>query len=154
MSLKKILSIFSSKPQPPATPAAGRGYAFGGTGDWEDVGEAGSFRMMSPDADGMLFEISLKEQPRSEPLEEANERVNFFNNRVEEGQQGRPRKVFGPGWEGLLQSQYTRQGGHEFQLVVKTGRNTLVFYLGSPPGLEQDGLKKLELVILSLTVDG
>ncbi len=100
----------------------------------------------------MLMELVLKDQPQSETLEDANERVNFFNQRVPANRRGKPKKVSGPGWQGLLQSQVTSSGGHEYQLVVKTSTKTLAFYLGSPPDVPRKRLQELERIVLSLSV--
>lgn len=132
-----------------------RSYSFPAAAGWEDISEGQGFSLVSPEGDGVLGELTVRDQPQWETLEQLNERVNAFNNRTPLAQQGKPQAISGVSWDGLLQSQYMHDGGHEFQLVVKTKdkKKAWVFYLASPPGVEASRLKVLSDVLLSLRIN-
>ena len=127
-------------------------YSFAEARDWEGTDDKNRFIRFSPDMDGILTELVLKDLSSIETLEAANELVNAFNNRTSPASQGAPKPVSGPGWQGLLQSQTTAAGMHEYQLVAKAEDRTLVFYLASPPDVPAERIQALEHVILSLKV--
>jgi hypothetical protein len=121
---------------------------------WEDFDQS-EFALVSPDGFVLLKQLPLKSPPTDKSLKDVNDWITFVHHRDLGGTPGEPQIVSGNGWKGILQSQETKSGGYEYQLVAKSETTVLVFYLALPvPGSQTEvDLKQLEQVLLSLTIN-